>query len=63
MNEMPTEQFNRPARLRRRGRRPDVLARLAELLACDHPNDSAWVIAEDEPLTQARLALFGCAPK
>lgn len=62
MNKMQTKQFNGPAR-RRRGRRPDVLARLAELLACDHPNDSAWAIAEDERLLQARLALFGSAPK
>lgn len=63
MNKMQTKQFNGPARWRRRRRRPDVLTRLSELLACDLPNDPAWVIAEDERLTQARLALFGSAPK
>lgn len=63
MNEMQTKQFNRLARLRRRGRRPDVLARLAELLACDCEADQSWSVAEDEKLTRARLALFGCAPK
>jgi hypothetical protein len=62
---MPPKRSNRPARLRRRGHNPDVLARLAELLAFDRPSDPAWSAGEDEGLLQARLtlALFGCAPK
>jgi hypothetical protein len=49
--------------VRRRGRRPDVLTRLSELLDWEHPDDPAWSAEEDERLTQARLALFGSAPK
>jgi len=59
-------QFHRSqptARSRRRRRRPDVLARLAELLGRDGEADQSRSIAEDEKLTRARLALFGCAPK
>jgi hypothetical protein len=63
MNETQIDRSRQAARSRRRGRRQDILARLAELLARDHPNDSAWAIAEDERLARARLALFGCAPK
>lgn len=52
-----------PHRFRRRSRHHDVMERLAELLARDREYDPDWATAEDERLTQARLALFGCAPK
>lgn len=48
--------------------RPDVYERLSQRLeefleSERRGNQALWIFTEDEKLTEARLALFGCAPK
>jgi len=52
-----------PHRSGRHGCRQNVLERLADLFKPKPEDDPEWLRLEDEKLREARLALFGSAPK